>query len=103
MQAGVIAHAPPDEFRAVSFERGPRGDIGLMVEVCDNDFAAVGETLANRQTDDANERGCVHAKTDLACVAGIQEDGYALPGASYRGVHLLAFSVAAAALYVALE
>ena len=81
MQIAVLAHAPPDEFRALRFQRQPGRDVGVVVHVGDDDLVArpvAGDHLADAEADQPDEGGGVHAEADLGRVRGVDQQRHAL-------------------------
>jgi hypothetical protein len=62
VQRAVVAHAPPAELGAERCERKPGGDVGLVIEVGDDDLIALGERLAHGQADQTDERSRIQAE-----------------------------------------
>ena len=84
-------------------QRQPRGDVGFVIHVCDNDFVPLPQCLPNRQAHYSDEGSSIHAKCDFARIAGIEKDTHALAGPRDGRVYLLAVPIAATALHVALH
>jgi hypothetical protein len=104
MQAAVVAHPPPSDRRPRPFQGPPGGDVGLVVEVGDDDLVAVlGERLADREADEPDEGGGVHAQAHLPRVVGAQEGRDLGPRLRHHAIDLDALGVAAAALDVVLH
>jgi hypothetical protein len=74
-----------------------------MIHVGHNDFVALAERLSNRETYQANERGGVHPKCNLAGITRVQEIRDTLARAGNRRIDFLALRVAPTALDVAIE
>ena len=75
MQVAVVAHPPPAKAGAERREREPGGDVGLVIEVGDDDLVALAERLAHGQADQADEGGRIHAEGDLVRIARIDQGG----------------------------
>ncbi len=100
MQIAVLAHAPPDEFRAGLLQRQPGRDVGVVVHVGDDDLVAFAKHLADAEADQADERRGVHAEADLGRILGIDEQRHAFACFGDRLVDLDAAAIAAAALHI---
>ena len=74
-----------------------------MIQIGDDDLVARPERLPHGETDEADERGRVHAEGDFLGAACIEERRHSLARALDGEVHGNALRVAAAALHVVLE
>ena len=104
MQAVILAHAPPGDGPAHLFQLLPSGDVGVVVEVGDDDLVALRlQGRADGQADQTHERRSVHAEGHFVGVAGVDPGGDLGPRVHDNPVHLHAFGIAAAALDVEVE
>ncbi len=78
MQAAVIAHAPPAEHRPQRLQYQPGGDVGLVIQVGDDDLVARPERLPDGQTHEPDERGRVQAEGDFLGTTRIEERRHSL-------------------------
>jgi hypothetical protein len=104
VQTAVLALAPPLEGRAHGGQGQPGGDVGVVVEVGDDDLAAVRlQRLADGQADHADERGGVHAEADFMRIIGVEEGADLDPSLGDHTIDLYALGVAAATLHVMVD
>ena len=104
VQPMVLAHPPPGNPRARLRQLQPGGDVGVVVEVGHYDLVArSGEGLAERQADQADEAGGVHAEGHFAGIVGSQERRDPLPRCGDDPVHLHTLGIGPAALDVEVE
>ena len=99
----VLAHLPPDEFRAVPLQRQPRRHVRFVVHVGQYDFVANAERLPNRFADESNERRRVHPEGNFTWIARVQEISNTLPSSRDRSVDFLALCIPPASLHVAIQ
>ena len=103
VQAPVVAHSPPPDPGAQPLEREPRRDVGLVVQIGDDDLGPIAQVLANGKTDGADERRGVQPERNFVRMPGIDERGHARAGSIDHRVHLARVAVRAAALHSALD
>jgi hypothetical protein len=72
MKSAVVAHLPPDELRAEALEREPGCDIGVVVEIRDDELVAIRlDGLGEGEADKADERRGIHAERHFRRIAGV--------------------------------
>ena len=98
-EPGIVgADAPPFDLSPCRLERKPGRDVGVVVQVGDDDLATFAERLAHREAHEPDERGGVQPEGDLGRIRGIDEggDAGARPGDAF--VHVARALVGGAAL-----
>ena len=100
VERAIITHFPPANLDAAALESEPGGDVGFVVEIGDDDFAAVSQNFGEGEADDADEGCSVHAEGDFGRIACVEEHGDGFAGLLDALIHGLAFGVASAALDV---
>src|SRR5580700_3339748 len=91
------------QFCSVAFQRHPRGDVRLMVQIGYDNLVSSVERLSDRQTHQANEGRGIHAECDFSGIVCVHQIGDA-PACTRNGcVHCNAFRVASPTLHVALD
>ena len=103
VEVAVLAHAPPDEFRAGLLQREPGGDVGVVVHVGDHDLVALLEHLPDAEAHQADERGRIHAEADFGGIRRVDQRGDAFARFRDARVDGAALVVASAALDVVLD
>src|SRR5580704_9768532 len=103
MQPTVLSHPPPDDLGAVRPERKPRRDIGIVIEIGDDNLLASAPPhhLADRLADQPDEGRRVHSEANLVRTRCIDERRHAFSGTCDGFVHFARLSIRPAALYVA--
>jgi hypothetical protein len=70
-----------EQTRPLRARAAPCGDIGFVVEVRDHDLVAGLEDAADREAEQAEERGGIHPERNLVRVSRVDQRGDALAGA----------------------
>jgi hypothetical protein len=99
----IFTHPPPDNLCPFALKLQPCGDIGLVIEISDNDLIARPEGAADCEAEQSEERGCVHAKGNLIGVTCMEQVSYTRASACNRRVDFHALGVASAALHIAVQ
>ncbi len=85
MKPAIVSKMPPQNLRAFALQGQPDGNVGFVVEIGHDDFAAGvspsdRQRLANGQADEAHERGGVHAKRNFVGMPRVHQQGDAGAG-----------------------
>ena len=75
MQPAVVSNLPPDNARPGAFERDPGGDVGLVIQIADDNFGPGAKRLPDREADRPDERRRIQSECNLVGRAGVDERG----------------------------
>src|SRR6266853_2670717 len=103
MKPAIVSEMPPDNFRALTLQSEPNGDVGFVVKIGHDDFTAIFQRLTNSDADKPHKRSRIHAKGNLVRMPGIHQQRDACAGPRYRLVHLLRLFISAAPWNIAMK
>src|SRR5215472_8330911 len=103
MEPAVVPEMPPYDRRAFAFQGQPDSNVGFVVKIGHDDFTPIAQRLANRNTDQPQKGGSIHAKRDLIGMPGIDQQSDTAAGLGDGLVHFLRVPVSPAPLHIAME
>src|SRR5207253_10522794 len=79
MEEPILPHPPPPDLRASLFQHQPCRDIRFMIHISDDNFSPRSHDVGNGETYNANERGRIHAESNLVRRVRVEKRCNALP------------------------